>query len=72
VKLTGFKKALESELIRMRKETVERAEGEAFRALQVLKDSLSAGAVEFAHERGEGFDGFEGDGVVERDTQAAD
>src|ERR1700732_5043885 len=32
---------------------------------------LAAGALEFAHEGGQGLDGFEGDGVVERDAQAA-
>src|SRR5258708_40233394 len=33
---------------------------------------LTAAALEFAHETGEGFDGFEGDGVVERHAHAAD
>ena len=32
----------------------------------------AAGAAEFAHEAGEGFDGLEGHGVIERDPHAAD
>jgi len=33
---------------------------------------LAAGAVEFAHEGGEGFHGFRADGVVKRDAHPAD
>src|SRR5258708_8439108 len=42
------------------------------RALCVLRlPILAAGAVEFAHEAGKSSDGFEGDGVIERDAHTS-